>query len=1008
MTDPPDANFNFTHAPAPPPRHTDYTLLKAMEDALGLPLPQNMTASSAFGQTEWVEWSTISITAAMNAAVAVICLFFFWSMRQHNAGYFSLKRGRAPPGSVPPDLPTGFVDWMGPLMGMREQEVLRYAGFDTLIFLRFYKLAFKVFGIFALYGLAVIIPANIAGGQRNSFRVQTSINSFNQLSMSNIQHYDSKASALCIRRTSALKLAIVTEHCSSRLAELQMWVHAFGVYLLTALVQYFLYVEFRFYKQLRHEYLMRRAPHLRTIVVEERQRVLARLERLMALKRITGAEPHHRLGVCGFGPNVNSIQVYKQQLTTLNMTISSEQARKMLLKPMYTRTGAAAVNSNGAGGGAANGKKKHTPPTLMREMSLEHIDMGARGLLLDEFGAGPIERGVQQYAEEFSEEGSGSNHSLNGGNGTIRPPALRGSFDLSDVTPLTEMWGAVQRGPIWNNRRRSISSEVLHCSKPGRMDAVPAPEPRDVCWPNIIVSRRTHTIRWLLVEVVLAALMVFFPVIVTLMSYAISADQITQRSKLMEGLCMRSQVFRSAVELLQPICLMALMSTLPALLGVVGNLEGIIAHSRIQLVVLGRLFQFQIINVFLVTTVAGSLFDVLNKIANHPSDSFTLLGETLPKVAGFFCDYVTIRALTTTSLELIRVPALLVAWIRSCTPLSNTKRDADRVVCGLRTYDNPGSFYYGQRDADRVVCGLRTYDNPGSFYYGQVRMSMVDFYNFNFNLKPLSIAKRDADRVVCGLRTFMSLSNAKRNADRVVCSLRTYDNPGSFYYGQTFAQDLLVLTLIMTYACIAPVILVPGLLFFGIAQVVYRHQLLYVYVPDFESGGAFFPLVFRRFVFALVTAQATMLGMFLLKNGLAQVYAMAILMVVTYVYKGKMRALYEPVAETLPLEIATALDLDRQAKAAATGAAHKQQQQAAAAQQQRPDGARTAEGNEYLQPELKEPSFLQPDPALERVSPSRQHRSAARMQQRSVHLWPKAHNAQHRQQRQQQQQELPI
>lgn len=75
----------------------------------------------------------------------------------------------------------------------------------------------------------------------------------------------------------------------------------------------------------------------------------------------------------------------------------------------------------------------------------------------------------------------------------------------------------------------------------------------------------------------------------------------------------------------------------------------------------------------------------------------------------------------------------------------------------------------------------------------------------------------------------------------------------------------------MTYACIAPVILVPGLLFFGIAQVVYRHQLLYVYVAEFESGGAFFPVVFRRFVFALLTAQATMLGMFLLKNGLQQV-----------------------------------------------------------------------------------------------------------------------------------------
>jgi hypothetical protein len=42
------------------------------------------------------------------------------------------------------------------------------------------------------------------------------------------------------------------------------------------------------------------------------------------------------------------------------------------------------------------------------------------------------------------------------------------------------------------------------------------------------------------------------------------------------------------VELLQPICLMLLMSTLPALLGLVGNMEGIISRSRVQTVVLGR------------------------------------------------------------------------------------------------------------------------------------------------------------------------------------------------------------------------------------------------------------------------------------------------------------------------------------------------------------------------------------------------------------------------------------
>lgn len=43
---------------------------------------------------------------------------------------------------------------------------------------------------------------------------------------------------------------------------------------------------------------------------------------------------------------------------------------------------------------------------------------------------------------------------------------------------------------------------------------------------------------------------------------------------------------------------------------------------------------------------------------------------------------------------------------------------------------------------------------------------------------------------------------------------------------QIYAQDLLVVVVVMTYACVAPVVLIPALMFFGMAQVVYRHQLL--------------------------------------------------------------------------------------------------------------------------------------------------------------------------------------
>ncbi|CAN0467782.1 unnamed protein product, partial [Hapterophycus canaliculatus] len=36
----------------------------------------------------------------------------------------------------------------------------------------------------------------------------------------------------------------------------------------------------------------------------------------------------------------------------------------------------------------------------------------------------------------------------------------------------------------------TVARQVLHCARPGRMAASSAPEPRDVYWPNAIVTRR--------------------------------------------------------------------------------------------------------------------------------------------------------------------------------------------------------------------------------------------------------------------------------------------------------------------------------------------------------------------------------------------------------------------------------------------------------------------------------------------------------------------------------------
>lgn len=76
----------------------------------------------------------------------------------------------------------------------------------------------QVFAIFSPYALLVLVPVNISklGGSNGTL---SNINTFNRLSMSNIsgEQYDSR-----------------------------MWLHALGLYLLSALAMYFLVVEYRF------------------------------------------------------------------------------------------------------------------------------------------------------------------------------------------------------------------------------------------------------------------------------------------------------------------------------------------------------------------------------------------------------------------------------------------------------------------------------------------------------------------------------------------------------------------------------------------------------------------------------------------------------------------------------------------------------------------------------------------------------------------------------------------
>ncbi|KAH8049867.1 hypothetical protein JL722_11648 [Aureococcus anophagefferens] len=87
-----------------------------------------------------------------------------------------------------------------------------------------------------------------------------------------------------------------------------------------------------------------------------------------------------------------------------------------------------------------------------------------------------------------------------------------------------------------------------------------------------------------------------------------------------------------------------------------------------------------------------------------------------------------------------------------------------------------------------------------------------------------------------------------------------------FPYGNVYTTTLMVLVMAFLFAVIAPLIFPFAACFFAAAYLVYSHNAMHVYVPQYETGGIFFFPAMRRFLGALVATQLTLVAYLMLKR----------------------------------------------------------------------------------------------------------------------------------------------
>lgn len=133
-------------------------------------------------------------------------------------------------------------------------------------------------------------------------------------------------------------------------------------------------------------------------------------------------------------------------------------------------------------------------------------------------------------------------------------------------------------------------------------------------------------------------------------------------------------------------------------------------------------------------------------------------------------------------------------------------------------------------------------------------------------------------------------------------------NPGSIEFSSSEPRIQLYFLLGLVYAVVTPIILIFINVFFALAYVVFRHQIINVYNQSYESGAAFWPDVHRRIIIAMIISHILLMGLLSTKGAAQSTPFLIALPILTIWFHIYCRNRFEPAFIKFPLEDAMKKD----------------------------------------------------------------------------------------------------
>lgn len=186
--------------------------------------------------------------------------------------------------------------------------------------------------------------------------------------------------------------------------------------------------------------------------------------------------------------------------------------------------------------------------------------------------------------------------------------------------------------------------------------------PDDIIWPNLSCNKHVRNLKKVGASTILTLTIIFWCIPVAVVGAISNINLLIEKLPWLGFLNNLPEKLMGIVTALLPtIALAILMSLLPPFIKKMGKISGCITVIEVERYCQQWYYAFQVVNSFVVVTLASLAASVVSQVINDPSLGTTLVSSKIPLASNFYIAYVILYGLLFSSGMLLQLVTVILA-----------------------------------------------------------------------------------------------------------------------------------------------------------------------------------------------------------------------------------------------------------------------------------------------------------------------------------------------------------